>query len=206
LVWVDESNAGDTFFRESSRSAPHNLYAHSDLLFQRGGKPVPPRPMFQYVEDDATFVGDSVASFHVDFDQGYDVTYVWDAGIRRWKRSQSGEPFMAVGSTFTPTQVAPTNVIVQFVNYPRGSEGETVGSGEAWYFSNGQLLKGYWKKLYFGAPTTFVNTFGVPIRLSPGTTWVELLPTGRAVTVVPGAPPATTTSTSAPKAKDNNKK
>lgn len=204
LLWVDESNAGNNFFREGSRSAPHNLYAHSSLLFQRGGKPIPPRPMFQYVEDDATFTGDPVASFYADFDQGYDVTYVWDAGISRWRRSQSGAPFMAVGSTFTPTQVAPENVIIQFINYPRGSEGETIGGGEAWYFSNGQLVKGYWKKTYYGAATTFVNAFGVPIRLTPGRTWVELLPAGRGVNVFPGAPLPTTTSTSAPK-KDTKK-
>ncbi len=206
LVWVDENNAGDNFFRSSSRSAPSNLYARSALLFQRGGKPVPPDPMFEYLEDDAAFVGESVASFHVNFDQGYDVTYVWDAGIGRWKRSQGGGPFMAVGSTFTATQVAPTNVIVQFVNYPRGSEGQLVGApGEAWYFSNGQVVRGHWEKAFPGAATRFVNAFGVPIRLTPGSTWVELFPTGRTVDVVPGAPPATTTSTSAPKARDKKK-
>lgn len=35
LVYVDEGNAGDSFYRESSRSAPHNLYGRSASLWHR---------------------------------------------------------------------------------------------------------------------------------------------------------------------------
>jgi hypothetical protein len=211
LVWVDENNAGDNFYRDSERNAPHNLFARSKLLFQRGGQPVPPDPMFTYFEkedgeeDAGEFVGESIASFHVNFDQGYDVTYVWDPTRAGWLRFQgTSGPFFAVGSTFTPTQVTPTNVIVQFVPYPRGAEGLLFGSGDAWVFSNGQLIRGRWNRVYPGAPTTFVDAAGAPILLTPGRTWVELLPVGRTVDVAPGAPTTTTTSTT--KAKDKNKK
>jgi hypothetical protein len=204
LVWVDENNAGDDFFRESSRSAPHNLYARSDALFKRGGKPVPARAMFQYVDEDESFVGEPVASFHANFDQGYDVTYTWDEAGSQWKRFQGSEPFRAVGSSFTPAQVAPTNVIIQFIVYPRGSEGELIGSGDAWYFSNGQLVRGRWEKIYQGAPTSFLDAELNPVLLTPGRTWVELFPVERTVDVVPGAPPASTTSTSAPKQKKSS--
>lgn len=198
LVWVDENNAGDDFFRESSRYAPHNLYARSARLFMRGGEPVPPRPMFKYLEDGAAFVGESVASFHANFDQGYDVTYVWDAVAGGWKRFQGDDPFMAVGTTFPQAQVAPTNVIVQFIPYPRGAEGELFGSGDAWIFSDGQLIRGRWARTFPGAPTTFTDAAGVPVLLTPGRTWVELFPVGRTVDVVSGAPPITTTTTTAP--------
>jgi hypothetical protein len=46
-----------------------------------------------------------------------------------------------------------------------------------------------------------VDAAGAPILLTPGRTWVELLPTGRTVDVVPGVPVVTTTSTTAPKTK-----
>ena len=210
LVWVDENNAGDAFFRERSRSAPHNLFARSEALFARGGQPAPPKPPFTFFEedDDAAFVGEPIASFHVNFDQGYDVTYVWDATRAGWLRYDgTSGPFYGVGSTPVANHVMPNNVVVQFVPYPRGAEGLLYGSGDAWVFSNGQLIRGRWNRAYPGAHTTFVDGAGVPITIMPGRTWVELLPVGRTVDVVAGAPPTTTTSTTlAPKKKDQSKK
>ena len=197
LVWVDENNAGDAFFRERSRAAPHNLYGRSDLLFERGGTPVPPQPIFQFLGEGASFSGQPVTGMHLNYDQGYDVTYQWDAAVNGWKRFQrTNEPFMAVGTTFGPVQVAPTNVVVMFVPYEGAGEGNLIGSGDAWIFSNGQLVKGRWTKLYQGVAPSYTDAAGAPILLTPGRTWVELLPTGRTVDVAaPPSIPATTPTT-----------
>ena len=65
--------------------------------------------------------------------------YVWDAAAHAWARTIAGVPH----KTESGTQIAPTNVIVQFMQY-RPSIGDTdaaksqvfaidvVGSGEAW--------------------------------------------------------------------------
>jgi hypothetical protein len=206
LVWVDENNAGDAFFREPTRSAPHNLYGRSELLFQRavsGQTAIPPTPVFTYVDPKtgAAFTGpESVASFHVNYDQGYDTTYVWNAPTSSWLRFQrTNEPFMATGSTAAPVQVAPANVIVQFVQYFGAGEGNLIGTGDAWVFSNGQLVRGHWTKPDRATATTFTDAAGLPINLTPGRTWVELVPVGRTVDIVPGPPiPTTTTSTTVP--------
>ena len=104
LVTVDENNAGDAFFRESTRPAPHNLYGRTQLLWGFGGTPVPPEPKFEFQkysdfeENGASFTGEPVASFHVRLDMGYDMAYVWDAAKNGWNRFQQGiEPFMAAG-------------------------------------------------------------------------------------------------------------
>jgi hypothetical protein len=202
LVWVDENNAGDAFFREPTRDAPHNLYARSALLWQRGGVPVPPVPLFGYVdpEQGQSFTGEPVTSFHANYELGYDVTYVWDANVGGWMRFQrTNEPFLAAG--ITPTQVNATNVIVQFVPYAGFGEGNLVGTGEAWVFSNGQLVRGTWSKAFIGSITEYKDAAGAPILLTPGRTWVELVPVGQTVDVVsppvppPTAAPTTTTTT-----------
>jgi hypothetical protein len=90
-------------------------------------------------------------------------------------------------------QIAPTNVIVQFVNYPRGAEGELIGEGEAWVFTDNRLLRGRWVKPNPETPTQFLTVFGVPIELSPGRTWVELAQNGTVVDLVPSPPPPPTT-------------
>jgi hypothetical protein len=198
VTWVDENNAADAYYREPTRAAPHNLYGRTALLFQRGGQPVPPPAQFEYVTTGQSFTGDPVASFHVNFQQGYDVTYVWDANTHGWLRFQrTNEAFFAVGSTPGPVQVAPQNVVVQFVTYNGAGEGNLFGSGQAWVFSNGQLIRGTWTRSYPGSPTALIDANGAPIRLTPGRTWVELFPGGGTVDVVAGAPPTTAPPTTA---------
>ena len=69
----------------------------------------------------------------------------------------------------------------------------TVGEGEAWVFSDNKLLRAKWVKPNAETPTQFLNAFGVPIALTPGRTWVELLPTGSPVDLVASPPPPPTT-------------
>ena len=126
LVTVDESNAGDAFYRESTPPAPHNLYARPALLLGRGGEPVPPEPMFEYVDQGRTrSSGEPVASFHVGLQAG--LRRRRTCGTRQaagWSRFTQGiEPFLVAGSR-RPVQVAPTNVIVQFIPYGSGADGE----------------------------------------------------------------------------------
>jgi hypothetical protein len=188
VVWVDENNAGDAFFRSPDRSAPHNLYGDTDKLWARGGTPVPPRPLFAYLPKGRTFAGEAIDQFHLGFSPGYDPTYTYDAPTHAWKRSYGPTPFVAASGT----QVAPANVVVQFVVYPRGSEGELVGEGDAWVFSDGKLVRGRWSKPDVAAVTQFLDPSGLPIGLTPGRTWVELVPAGAAVDLVPAPPPPPT--------------
>jgi hypothetical protein len=195
LVTVDENNAGDAFFREQTRPAPHDLYGRTALLWGFGGTPVPPAQQLEYVDvkKGEAFAGEPVESFHVRLEMGYDMAYVWDATKGGWNRFQQGiEPFMAAG--FPETQIAPTNVIVQFIPYGLGADGDVIGSGEAWVFSNGQLIRGTWVKAYPPAPTLFLDAAGQPIELTPGRTWVELAPIGTPVDVVAAVPPPASTA------------
>ena len=109
---------------------------------------------------------------------------------------------MATGAPGTPdVQVAPTNVIVQFISYAGAGEGNLYGEGDAWVFSNGQLVRGRWSRVYPEVATEFRDAAGQPINLTPGRTWVELVPVGRTVDLIPGppaAPAVTTPPTTAP--------
>jgi hypothetical protein len=187
-VWVDESNAGDAFYRERTRDAPHNLYGDTAKLFARGGEPVPPRPLFTFLGKGEVFAGEGIDQFRIGFQSGYDPTYTFDPASRTWKRSYGFAPFMDASGN----QVAPTNVIVQFVNYPRGSEGVLIGEGEAWVFSDNRLVRGRWLKPDAQTPTQFLDGFGNPIRLTPGRTWVELAPLTAPVDLVATPPPPPT--------------
>ncbi len=200
---VDESATGTAMYRDRGRAAPHNLFGYGQALFDRGGQPVPPPPLFSYLAPGETWAApEPVASFRVGFIAGYDPTYTWDAAFGRWRRAYGLTPFM----TASGAQVAPANVVVQFIEYPGYSDGKTVGEGDVWVFSAGQLTRGRWVRPGPEQPAQFVDAVGNPIKLVPGPTWVELLPIGSAVDVVAGPPPApapteATTTTKAKKKK-----
>jgi hypothetical protein len=192
------------------RPGPHNLYGIGPALFAMGGQPVPPLPLFQYVDADAapvvaTATSPGVLSFRAGFQAGFDPTWTWDGASRSWKRSLQGRPFNAVSGQ----QIAATNVVVQFTQYPAASQGVSVGEGDAWIFTDGTLRVGRWVRPDRAQPARYVDANGLPILLRPGRTWVELLPTGRSVFLerAPLAPPTTTTtpppSTTKAKHKDN---
>jgi hypothetical protein len=79
-----------------------------------------------------------------------------------------------------------------------------IGTGTSWIFSNGNLIKGTWTKANDADITRYTDAAGAPIRITPGRTWVELLPLDKTVDVVAAPVPPTTVAapvTTAPKAK-----
>ena len=187
---VDDTKAGPAMFRDKTRRAPHNLFGHADQLLAKGGKPVPPPPLFQYLANGEIFTGDPVMAFTVKYDRGYAPTYTFDAPTGTWKRDIDAVPFTATSGQ----HVAPTNVIVQFVPCcvpsPEGGAYQTVGSGDAWVFTQGKVLRGKWNRTDRSQVTQFVDAAGAPVKLAPGRTWVEFAPIGLPVDVISPPPPA----------------
>jgi hypothetical protein len=182
---IDESAAGDAMFRNQSLEAPHNLFGRGQALFDKGGQPVPPPPLFEYLDEAEIFAGEAVTSFRVGFGPGYAPTYTYDAATRTWKRDIDGAPFLAASLA----QIAPANVIVQFTEYSGGGEATVTGEGIAWIFSDGKLIRGTWSRAAREETIKYFDATGQPVKLLPGTTWVELLPNLSPVDVV--APPPT---------------
>jgi Protein of unknown function (DUF3048) N-terminal domain/Protein of unknown function (DUF3048) C-terminal domain len=188
----DENTAGNALERNSPdqppRDAPHNLYAHPEQAFALGGGPVPPPPLFGYAPATTAPSGTPVLSMRVGFDPGYDPTWTWEGITKTWLRQIDNAPSTVVGGT----QIAPANVVVQFTDYPNESNGQTVGEGDAWIFSDGTVRQGRWVRPDKAQPARYVDGAGNPILLRPGRTWVELLPNGAPVDVTAAPVPETT--------------
>jgi len=183
---VDEARAGTMMFRDPTRSAPHNLYAHVDQLYGRCEDPPPP-PLFTYrAAGSPPPAGASATSVVVGFHMGYAVTWTWDPSSSRWDRSLFGRPEI----TASGTRVTAANVVVQFVHYAGGAgvfgaEADLTGQGFAWVFTDGRVVKGTWSRPAKAQPARLIGPDGRTIALTPGVTWVELADTGYAVTVAP---------------------
>ena len=190
-VKLDETTAGPLMFRDHSRRAPVNLYAHVNFMYGKCGPPVPSPPLFTYRAKGAA-VGDApTASVRVGFlgDPSFAVTWTWDAASGTWKRSIFGEP----EDVATGTQLAPKNVVVMFVSYVGGdaahsnigAEAVLTGHGTAVVFTAGKEILGTWSRPDKAQPAQLLDAAGNVIPLTPGQTWVELPRTGYELTETP---------------------
>ena len=90
--------------------------------------------------------------------------------------------------TLLGTQIAPDNVAFQVTGYHDTGlrdrsgavvpEAELIGEGDAWVLTAGRLIKGRWSRPGEDRITAYTVPSGEPIRLTPGRTWVELVPLG----------------------------
>lgn len=187
LVDVGFNKASGDYRRQSGKPAPYNLFSNTPALFKRApaGAAAPPA-LFTYRAAGQAAAGDAAGGVHLEY-RGKNVTtrvdYAWDPAAG-WKRTQDGTPHVDAAGA----QVAPKNVVVQFVTYKDSGqrdtsgavvdEAELVGQGDAWVFTDGKVVKGRWAKPSAGAVTAYTDAAGAPVALTPGTTWVELTPTG----------------------------
>jgi hypothetical protein len=183
----DQTNAGDTMYRDNSRPPPHNLLANGILLMKKDGKPRPPPPLFTYRTTSESFKGPKITSFTVGFEAGYAVTYAWNSATKSWDRSIFGGP----DKTANGVLVSPKNVIVMTVNYIGGvgvidSYAQLIGSGPVEVFSQGHLERGTWSRPDLRTAAIYRNAQGKLIRLTPGQTFVELMSVGESVALTTG--------------------
>jgi Protein of unknown function (DUF3048) N-terminal domain/Protein of unknown function (DUF3048) C-terminal domain len=184
---VGANMAPNAYSRDPDREAPHNLYTSTAALYSAahalGYSEKPPRAIFSYGPP----VGGGTPASQVNITSPLDVTtwtYHRDTGL--WYRSYSdtGPALQGDGA-----QIAVSNVIVMLVDnnespWPEDDTGthEYVlglkGSGAAWVFRDGRQYFGKWERPLLEDPTVFVEENGTKIRLTPGTTWEELVPAG----------------------------
>jgi Protein of unknown function (DUF3048) N-terminal domain/Protein of unknown function (DUF3048) C-terminal domain len=190
---VDENTAGAAMFRNNSQRAPHNLYGHPDALWAFGGTPVPPPPLFKYLATGKKAKGTPTLAAAIAYRGVYQVSYTWDATSGTWLRTTNGERFLARSGV----QIAPQNVIIIPVTYTggvgnEGAEAQIVGRGRAIVLSGGTAIDGVWVRHDKTQPMEFRTTDETPIRLVPGSTWVELPDVSYPVTLVAAPTPSTT--------------
>jgi hypothetical protein len=181
--------------RDNSRTAPHNLFTNiSGLLADAtpAGAGAPPA-LFSYRAPFEPYTGGALPApgYVIDFGSGVRADYVWDAERGGWDRFQVDESHPRPDSaTVDPSgaQVAPQNVVVLFLEYgqspsdSRSPMAISTGEGDALVLTNGKAVVGRWKRPTALSGWELVDQGGLPIKLSPGRTWVALPESGSATT------------------------
>jgi hypothetical protein len=184
---VDENVnvAPNAYERDPSRLPPHNLYT-STAGIRTAAKSKEPAPDAVFSYDRSVPDGARRAkTVHIPFSSYSDVFWRWQGG--RWLRSHGTVPHTLENGD----QVSAKNVVVQIVKTKQGQVSDVngvvspevipTGSGKAYVCRNGRVVQGTWSRQKVSDVTEFTTRGGDQIPLSPGNTWVELVPTDIAV-------------------------
>ena len=175
--------AKDVFERSPEKNAPHNLITDTARIYAAGAAEgrTPPKYLRFRAEGESLPRGAAVIGVDVDFGQ-IKASYRWDAVAGGWARTQNGKDH----TDFNGVRIAPENVIVQFVRYRQSPadaatpEPVLTGSGEAWIFSDGMLVRGTWERRSELEVTVFRSDNALIVPLTPGRTWIALARAGTA--------------------------
>ncbi|WP_413452063.1 DUF3048 domain-containing protein [Georgenia phoenicis] len=185
---ISFDNGDDGFYRSADRRAPHNVYGYLAELRAQAEATEPPEEQFAFAADaaeaTAAVEGEPASALRLTFPQSWP-GWTWDAAAGRWLRDEAGTPATAV----TGEVLGAENVVVMRVDVVasagRDQRGDAVpetvmtGTGEALVASGGRTLVARWSKPAVDAPVELTTADGNTVTLTPGTTWVELVPTDR---------------------------
>jgi hypothetical protein len=193
LVDVGVDRFPVAYHREPGRPAPYNLFSETKALYAAGagaGDTSAPPPLFYYrpAGEAPPATGSEPAPKGVQAVWKLNITttvvYAWDEPSKTFRRTTDGAPHLDAAGT----QVGPDNVVFQVVDYKdtglvdrsgaKVPEAVLVGEGEAWVLTGGRLIKGRWSRPSEDRTTAYTLPSGEPIRLTPGRTWLELVPLG----------------------------
>jgi DUF3048 family protein len=188
-VSFETARGGRAYHRDPNRAAPHNLFTSTNALYTAARglyQPQAPDPVFTY-SDETPAGAARVTKVHVPFSSSSDVFWKWSKSKKKWLRFHGTVPHVSSDGS----QFSAKNVIVQVVqikmtdiidaNGVRSPRVISVGTGKAYVFRNGRVIEGTWERHSASDITKFVDASGDEIPLTPGNTWIELLPQDRPV-------------------------
>jgi hypothetical protein len=170
---INERGVG--FYRESSRSAPYNLFNRLTEVADKV-KPVdPPEPYLPFDGEGDLPQGKPATGLTARFSQGHATTFAFQKGV--WVNTNSNA---AEGDRFEPETVLVLRVQVKDAGYtdPSGARvPETVftGEGAAQIFHDGREVTGRWSKDGLD-DTIALEVGGEEVTLPAGQVWIELVP------------------------------
>ena len=182
IPFFSEGDKG--FYRDSSRSAPYNLFtnmAETATLVDQDGPERPDDYLPWGAEEDFP-QGQPARTLAASFSGGHTTNWTFKNGTYVNENSNAG-----AGDEFPADTVLVLRVKVGDAGYrdPAGNpvpETHFTGQGQALIFHDGRLVRGQWTKDSLDAPLDLRTEAG-ELNLPAGHTWIELVPvTGGKVT------------------------
>lgn len=180
---LDDMKGARGFFRVDHRRAPHNLYVRTSGLWEdverRGWEPGDPAGGLVF-DPDTEREGETAIEIEIPYPGGSTVKYIYEEMVGRYLRFIGSS---AHRDARTGLQLEAANIIIQSVTarvIPGDTEGRLavtlVGVGKALIATGGVIQTARWVRPAGTAVTRYIDTDGNEITLTPGPTWVQILP------------------------------
>lgn len=181
-------NGRGTFWRVSSRFAPHNAYSDTDHLWSEaqriGWGEKQPLGLWKFkndVKQDNLGATTEIALNWNGWGQtSWSVRWVFDAEKNEYQRFHNvDQPHT---DAVTNEQLTAKNIAVAFMNVAPANDGtarvvyETIGNGRALVFRDGAAIEGSWSKSSRTDRTRFYDSAGEEIKFNRGKTWIMAVP------------------------------
>jgi hypothetical protein len=170
--------------RTTDRSPPDNLYTSTTALYSLYPKLTgAPKPIFTFSKK-APVGGTKIRAFRINFSQGTDVLWKWDAKNNDWIHTYARvvDHDAATGAPVTASNIAVISATYTFGPFPESLGGsgdvqsQTVGKGSGYVLRNGEAIKVTWSRQNGNNPMIFTDSAGHVVSMTPGRTWVEIVP------------------------------
>jgi hypothetical protein len=178
---INEFYYGSSFTRITSREAPHNVYTSMSTLQSL-------EQSLGYTS--STFTGfsrkaDSPAKVptatNINFslsNSDFAVNYIYSPTTNSYLRSEGGATMVDANTNLQLDPKVVIAIVVPWTDGPLDSSGayytdySDIGSGDAYIFQDGTVVKGVWTKTDATSQITFTAPTGQVINLDRGQTWI----------------------------------
>lgn len=169
-------------YRSDKLIAPHDVIVRAKKLVNARSNLAAPRPAFEFAREDemptAVALGKPAGRLVTSFSSGNSPSWKFNAERSVYLRFQAGGE---KDRDEHKKQLFAVNVIAQLVNesseYGYVPRAHVVGKGVAWISTGGKTVKAKWVKKNRNAMTVYKLGSGEIVKLAPGRTWIELVPT-----------------------------
>jgi hypothetical protein len=178
LINMSPNYCKSACFRVNFDNAPYNLFFNIEQAWQQAPPGAgSPGPQFVYRSPDVVAPGSPSAGVAVQMDS-YEVDWTWNSTSGLYERQQNGRADNDANGELTTTNNVVVLEMVYLPGVSNSPDAQSVGTGPAWVFSAGNMMKGTWTRADRKQPFTLTADDGTPMVLTPGRTFVELPRTG----------------------------
>ncbi|WP_152521505.1 DUF3048 domain-containing protein [Amycolatopsis decaplanina] len=178
LTNASPSELPNAYFRDETRPSPHNLYLRPHQVPDGEVAPEGAFPSSGAAPESGVPAATAVIRY-----PAAAFTFTWSPNVGRYLIGLDGSPLTSVEDG----QAVAATVVEQRVAVRLGERGETgtvpdspvaqtVGTGQATVWRNGQRFAATWDRATVQAPTRFKTASGQPLPVSDGPLWILLVP------------------------------
>lgn len=179
-ITKDRNNWQDTY------TSMEKLKAYADSVKYRTS--TEREPVFEYNEEKIEPAAEeSVMEIELKYSHAYNSGFKYDEESGMYLRYRKGKPQM---ERVSGEQLKAENIIIQITKAymidgdAKGRmEVKTVGQGKGYYISHGKKVNIKWSKASRSKPTIYTLEDGTPLKLNPGQTWIQIMPSSGVVTL-----------------------